>query len=1327
MREVHPFDDAHHDDFTLHREAPCQEPCLLGRSCLRGDHGRAPGESPLRLRFSADVELFIGEENKLRMFRTWCPHESLTAWADKPWSLESSTPTHFESPDHEEISLLAHVPHAHLPREHAGIVRPPDPPHDRPGPEPVDPEEHTQHLAEEHTPHHDAHEDDEAREVDDHATSDPPSSPSSEPRDTHHRAWQSVQVLRTDRPPTDMRIRWDDYELMLRDLSAQLRVSWRSIMTVYEVAQGPQDLLDSDITPIIVRRSHDLAPGDPLQMVMFDIEFHNVWPAATYELVRCVKICASSLTRDGVIEILGLQPYCQVTKNRCLLWLNRKLIPTHHGGSLALRHGDYLRIAVPPWKDSAPGSCDIETRHLAAMAQFGVPPSHFRRHWMRYDDTEYLDHTPVKRTRIEETKYVPPVVYEEEDDHDSLMQVLHEYNEPACGLDLERNLSTPESEAFQPTTATSARMVAEFIAALRGTEATDDVFHDLAALWRLLAVPRAGDQMRVASFMTYYLNGQRVSRCDQPRVITFPEDQSSWMELIRTTWHDHFDHSVDFTVYIVSPEPPSNDDEDVMGHLIIVQHPVADFRCIQASSRIVGERWRHFAVMARPSLNRFAVIILANLGPLCFRETLHFHCTVFIGTHGVLDSATNRQVHDGEAFRVIAVDQDQPRSGAPVPAISSFSEPMIRHTLQMARQHAASGLLHDEQVPVKTWFLHHGNKLRCDHYRIVLLNQDASTWIADIATAFAVRPHPAEDDDAPHAAHVLLVQGRDHGEPRSDFILSWRQTWMTQMVAISGLPRINAGMLMWYAGLTDVCGPGPNAYECTFWHGDRQLEPDVDYVPQPGHSFHVRAWPRQQDHREDPPVHAPVLLQLETLLQPAKIPVRLINAGDHMHLPDVLEVEHSGTSQDVAAELKHWGHDCPVVQCGQHDIFVCLPTRPVADGLVHYVFYPMIDLQGDHVSLHSWHCRLQERELMSHLHALGFLRAVIMEQIDLPDNWIKVGFHDNKPELEHKSRCRDLTPWPPPQHSGSRQKLCPTFVAHQDPGPVQITLGPDAPDLGQLFASGQLALCQHWQHLDIPEATQQALAQTDTFSDDFDRYVIYTDGSSYCSQRHMPCERAEEMFGADTWAFLVLGERYTPAPGQKALVFLGWTSQPIIYQQTSPAFLGTTSLGADHAEREGLAWAALWRLGQDDQRATVFRTDSLVTKGQADGSLGAAHVGEPFYVLRGLFQTLEAALPSGALLLDHIHGHQGEPWNEFVDVAAKHEHRWPQYHPRQQLNLGVWRSQLPHLWMRFASSAGLPAFDGSTFDACAPDLPSINFCEDDLTLNAFNKFVLHGM
>eukprot|EP00438_Fugacium_kawagutii_P022459 Skav232345 [mRNA] locus=scaffold2646:123125:129487:+ [translate_table: standard] len=1243
----------------------------FGPSCLRGDHCRAHGEHPSRLRFSADVELFIGEEHNLRMFRTLCPHDALSTWDGKPWSIESSECPHFEeSQDHEEVSLLAHVPHAHLPRGHADLARPPDPPHEQPGPAPVDPEDrYSPHL--ERDPG--AGIADEAREVDELETMDPPSSPSSEPSDTHHRSWQSVQVLRTDCPPRDFRIRWDDYEIMLRDLSAQLRIPWRSIMTVYEVSQGPQDLAESDITPIIIRRTHDLVPGDPLQMVMFDIEFHNIWPAATFELVRCVKICAASLTRQGVIDILGLQPYCHVTRNRCLLWLNQKLVPAQHGHSLALKHGDYVRVAVPPWKDSATGSCDITTRHLAAMAQFGVPPSHFRRHWQRYDDTEFLDHTPVKRTRIEETKYVPPLIYDDadaSDDHGSLMQDR------------------------------------------------DDALHDIAALWRLLAVARADEQSRTVTFMSYYLSGQQIPKCDQPRAITFPEDQSTWTHLIQDAWRDLFDMQVDFTIFVVSPEPPHNDDEEVQGHIIVLQHPVADFRCVQISSRIAADRWHHSAVLARPNLNRFAVIILANLGPLCFRETIHYHCTVFIGDHGVLDSATNRQVHDGEAFRVMAVDQDQPGALAMVHSISSVSEPMISQALRMARQTFADEYRHDEPVPVKTWYLHHGRRLRCDNYRIVLLSAIASEWLTEVATvwadsidhlipieAFHVHPHPHEDDEAPRAAHILLVQGRDQGDPRSDFILSWRQMWMTNMIAVAGLPRINAGMLMWYAGLSDICGPGPSDHECTFWHGDRQLEPDIDYMPQPGHSFFIRAWPRRTDSADDSVAQAPVLLQLEALLHPIKVPVRLVNAGDHHHLPDIIEVDKPGTSQDVANELVHWGHDCPVVQFGQLDLFACLPKGHVADGLFHYMFYPMVDLNCDHVSLHSWHCRLQERELMSHLHALGFLRAVIMEQIELPDNWIKIGFHDNKPTLEQTVKDPHDHQWPLPQHRGSRQQLCPHFVEHAHPGPVQITLGPAAPELRELPESGQVALCQHWQHLDLPEVTKEALARTDPVADDFDRYIIYTDGSSYCSQRHLPCERAEETFGADTWAFLVLGERYNPGPGQQSLVFLGWTSQPIIYQADSQAFLGTAALGADHAEREGLSWAAIWRLGQDDQRDTVFRTDSLVTKGQADGSTGASHMGEPFYVLRGLFQTLEAALPHGAVLIDHIHGHQGEPWNEFVDVAAKYEHRWPQYLPRQQLDMRKWRPQLPHLWMRFASDAGLPAFDGRTFDAHAPDMP----------------------
>ena len=182
---------------------------------------------------------------------------------------------------------------------------------------------------------------------------------------------------------------------------------------------------------------------------------------------------------------------------------------------------------------------------------------------------------------------------------------------------------------------------------------------------------------------------------------------------------------------------------------------------------------------------------------------------------------------------------------------------------------------------------------------------------------------------------------------------------------------------------------------------------------------------------------------------------------------------------------------------------------------------------------------------------------------------------------------------------------------------------------------------------------------------------------------------------------MVLGERYSP-PGLK---FLGWNAHAIHYDTASNMHIGATRMGADVAEKEGLAWAAFWRVSQNWNIATCFRSDSRTALGQAAGLKGTADMDETFAFLRGTFQAVEAALGAEEVLYSHVHGHAGEVWNELCDWLAKQERVKSHYCPRPRFDMGKWRAAVGYAWMLFNSQNDVPRFCGHGLHAPAPDLP----------------------
>ena len=131
----------------------------------------------------------------------------------------------------------------------------------------------------------------------------------------------------------------------------------------------------------------------------------------------------------------------------------------------------------------------------------------------------------------------------------------------------------------------------------------------------------------------------------------------------------------------------------------------------------------------------------------------------------------------------------------------------------------------------------------------------------------------------------------------------------------------------------------------------------------------------------------------------------------------------------------------------------------------------------------------------------------------------------------------------------------------------------------------------------------------------------------------------------------------------------------------------------------------MWRLGIDSRVPTCFRPESLTTAGQAQCRYGAQNLDASFRCLRAAYQALEAILPGEALVIAHARGHAGDPWNEFVDAAAKQEMNCSMYMTRQNIDMRAWIDDLPYLWTFLDDDAGLPPLGPSGHTPMPPDLP----------------------
>eukprot|EP00435_Cladocopium_sp_Y103_P066312 s917_g28.t1 len=424
--------------------------------------------------------------------------------------------------------------------------------------------------------------------------------------------------------------------------------------------------------------------------------------------------------------------------------------------------------------------------------------------------------------------------------------------------------------------------------------------------------------------------------------------------------------------------------------------------------------------------------------------------------------------------------------------------------------------------------------------------------------------------------------------------------------------------------------------------------------------------------------------------------------------PDYLEIPNAGTNDDVQLALRSWGHAHTTHLIEEADIALSLPPMDTESFLHVYLAHGPGGVCGPYwQAIPTQH--LDHVAHMRFLHSQGHPRAVILSQTSLPRAGTLVIFADSQGTIAATATQSRPTPaWPAPMPSGTNESMFPPpqHAAHPDKS-CWLATGVTADDLHQLFNCSHGSLHTSFDDLHLDPDLLGFLQRLPLLQgQEPDRYIVYVDGSSQGPQKHRPIEWIEEHGLSDAWAMLALAEIYATSTIPSQLFVVGWTAQQVRYSSSSPFYLGSSRTSSLTAEREGLTWAFLWRLGINCRTPTLFRSDSLLSCQQAIGSMGTAEIDDTFLCLRGAYQILETALPHGHVEVEHIHGHSNEPFNDFTDFAAKQESSSSYYLPRFKINMELWRKRLPHLWMLFGNDIGCPYFHGDGFAIAPPALPA---------------------
>ena len=181
---------------------------------------------------------------------------------------------------------------------------------------------------------------------------------------------------------------------------------------------------------------------------------------------------------------------------------------------------------------------------------------------------------------------------------------------------------------------------------------------------------------------------------------------------------------------------------------------------------------------------------------------------------------------------------------------------------------------------------------------------------------------------------------------------------------------------------------------------------------------------------------------------------------------------------------------------------------------------------------------------------------------------------------------------PPRQPCMTRRSYQPSFFEQRPAATLTLPIPID--DFHKFFGSGKNVPVTSLEDVDLPSVCRDALNQCHQHLtyEDVDRLLIYVDGSSDPKHRHHHPAWVEEEGTEDTWAFVVLGEKYIDETSSH-FVFLGWSAQCVVHDPKAKCFAGAPRIGSDVrtlAAQSGAQLTDMLLLWLDLCRSLCWRT-----------------------------------------------------------------------------------------------------------------------------------------
>lgn len=1004
------------------------------------------------------------------------------------------------------------------------------------------------------------------------------------------------------------------YAALLNEAIRACRIPRNLVRCFHYLAVAPVGVLEEHETAIILQTIDDIAAGSNEKLVLVDVEIHFhplgnglVVPAATSRKVLKVN---PHLHREQLLLLLGLQEYCSIENDKCVILKNHHVWSQHDRRVIDIQHGMYFRVQVPP-----PSDVHMDTEIAIGIAR---------------DLAEDIPLLPTTRT--------------------------------SCSQSLSMRQTRVDAQQCPTTTSTTTPDVLSQGRFAPGAQSR------LEWLLREANLIECEEEGMIMYLHTWLIHHRFRPRCYEGKPIRLTHDSTDWLEEIVAPWAAELDHSLPFLVRVVKPTPPCHPQlECVQAHLIIEQ----DERPRYVSSlmsfideRYIDDGWQHFAFTLENFQNVRGVLVAAGLWDLCqhnphslFTRGLPFAHVDFeeIGNAWGfvlrIQSVPLRETSDDEVelrqtgitFFANDLPPALPEShifDPPMPFDPAASSSRIAHDdiwahpgdiialHEVWRNNAFSWEAEEAVAHFMVWFLCPGGGIRqCLHGRRVALPANFLTWRARLAFAWRdlvfpnvpveihlvlPQPQPLEDGIA---AHVILTQlminqetgaliniqdnAINNGYPfrvattlqdpcqLSSLLIAinyhheaaqFGLQFFGDIIAADQVFQTRNGMGLdlqvirntiptdWTPPVLPAM-PGTEGLGLLQTHMTLKRSHNHERLTHGSVAHDHGPWDCASNSPDFEPVQSGTVISLTDSLHKV---ITLISGDSELSIPSFIEVPLIAEEHEIEAELGRYGLQCHTFLFGRHDKAFCVPRTWLTSQTGFHVLFANDDTSdAAGTFVHTFAKPWSEIQLMSILHKFGYEKAFISHIAVRAEHLTVVTFGESHGAIPPVQHLRCQKPWPARQPRRPCQKLITISPARKVD--CLLRLGLSEADLVSFFGTFQDVLCGSFDGLDLPTISRDALAHTCSTVDisNFDRLIIYVDGTSQPSQKQLPLMRVDLEGIPDAWAFIALGEQYLP-DGTSSLSIIGWHSQQVRYDSDSPNYAGALKVGSHIAEREGM-------------------------------------------------------------------------------------------------------------------------------------------------------------